>query len=153
MAQAQWIGGTVQLGDGVVTDRTVASAAAIAYTKVQQVHKHGTNFALAIGGTPAAREEIVFVPSNSGTVTGFKCLCNDTGSSASVTFDLKKNGSSVLSGLVTITNATTDKAVQSGSITGTTFVSGDVFSIALAVSSTTGMTGPYAWGEFAEVGV
>lgn len=138
---------------GVVTNDSVNATAALAYTKLQGIHKHGTTFALALGGTPAAREEIVFVASNSGTITAFKCLCNDTGSSASVTFDLKKNGSSVLSGVVTITNATTDKAIQSGTLSGTTFVAGDIFSIALAVSSSTGMTGPYAWGEFAEVGV
>jgi len=69
-----------------------------------------------------------------------------------VTFDLKKNGSSVLSSVVTVTNATSDRAVVAGTITTSTIAIGDVISIELAVSSSTGMQGPFAWAVIEENG-
>lgn len=152
MAAGQLIGFTnFQAPSGSVTDDALSANSPAGVTKTRHLHDKGTNFALAIGGTPAAREEIVYTAKAAGTIRNFNALCNDTGTSASVTFDLKKNGTTVLSGVITITNATTDKATQAGSLSSTTYVAGDVFSIALAVSSSTGMTGPYAWAQFDEV--
>jgi hypothetical protein len=65
---------------------------------------------------------------------------------------LKKNGTTVLSSVVTITNATADRAVVDGTISNTTVAVGDVLSIAFAVSSSTGMQGPFAWCTIEENG-
>jgi hypothetical protein len=54
--------------------------------------------------------------------------------------------------VVTITNATGDKAVIDGTLSGTTLAVGDILSIALAVSSSTGMQGPFAWCTIEESG-
>lgn len=145
--------GTLQLDAGSVTNEHISSSASniIDSDKLQHLHKAGTHFDLAIGGTPAAREEIVYVcEAATATVRGFHCLLNVDGSSTSVTFDLKKNGSSILSSVVTITNTTGDRAVQDGTISNAALVAGDVLSIALAVSSSTGASGPYAWVEIDE---
>lgn len=145
--------GVFQPDAGSITNEHISSSSSniIDADKIQHLHKAGTNFALAIGGTPAAREEIVYTCEAAGaTIRGFHCFLNVDGSSTSVTFDLKKNGSSILSSVVTITNSTGDRAVQDGTISNAALVAGDVLSIALAVSSSTGASGPYAWVEIDE---
>jgi hypothetical protein len=144
---------------GSITTRDVTTTAADVLTRdqVRHLHKAGTSFALAVGGTPATREEIIFTASTSGTVRAFKCLMEDTGTAASSTFDLKKyatggsTGSSVLSAAVTVSNADTDNTPKSGTINSASFVAGDVFTILLTVSTSTGAAGPYAWAEFDEL--
>jgi hypothetical protein len=103
-----------------------------------------------IGGTPTTREEIVYVASQAGTVRGFAALLNETGTSSSITFDLKKNGVTMLSSVVTITNATADRAVTAGTLSVTSFAADDVLSISMAVSSSTGAQGPFAFIELEE---
>ena len=146
------ITGTIQLDAGSVEDQHISSGTRIDADKQQHLYRASTNFDLAIGATPVAREEIVFVCEAAGTIRQFAALCNDTGTAASVTFDLKKNGTTVLSSVVTITNATGDKAVIDGTLSATTLAVGDILSIALAVSSSTGMQGPFAWCTIEESG-
>ena len=150
MPGARWTGGTFTLEAGVVVNESIASSAAIDADKMQHVYKPGTGFGFVIGGTPTTREEIVFVASQAGTIRGFGALLYDTGTSTSITFDLKKNGSTVLSGVVTITNATADRAVQAGTLSVTSFAADDVLSISMAVSSSTGAQGPFAFIELEE---
>lgn len=138
-------GGVLTLDDGTIVDSYISNSTKIDADKMQHCYHRGTGFALAIGGTPATREEIVFTATQAGTIRSFNALCNDTGTAASVTFDLKKNGTTMLSSVITITNATTDKATQSATLSVTTFAAGDILSIALTVSTSTGMVGPYAW--------
>jgi hypothetical protein len=146
------ITGTIQLDAGSVEDQHISSGTRIDADKQQHLYRASTNFALAIGATPVAREEIVYVCEVAGTIRQFAALCNDTGTAASVTFDLKKNGTTVLSSVVTITNATGDKAVIDGTLSATTLAVGDILSIALAVSSSTGMQGPFAYCTIEESG-
>jgi hypothetical protein len=146
------ITGTIQLDAGSVEDQHISSGTRIDADKQQHLYRASTNFDLAIGATPVAREEIVYVCEVAGTIRQFAALCNDTGTAASVTFDLKKNGTTVLSSVVTITNATGDKAVIDGTLSATTLAVGDILSIALAVSSSTGMQGPFAWCTIEESG-
>lgn len=150
MAEARWFGGTFQLPSGVITDDNVASGAALDADKMQHLYKPYTNFDLAIGATPVAREEIVFTASTSGTIRAFHCLLNDTGTSTDVDFDLNVNGSSVLSAVVTITNGDSDGAVSDGTISSATLAADDIVSISLAVNSSTGAQGPFAWVEIQE---
>ena len=116
----------------------------ISTDKVQSLIYKDTNFNLAIGATPVAREEIRYLCRGDGDIRGFHALLNETGSSTSVSFDLKKNGVSVLSSVVTITHADADRSRHDGTLSSTTFVADDVLSISMAVSSSTGAQGPYA---------
>lgn len=151
--------GTSTVLPGTLTYREHSTAADDALTRdqVRHLYKGFSNFALAVGGTPATREEIVFVASSAGVIREFKCGMEDTGTSASSTFDLKKyatggsTGASVLSAAVTVSNADTDNSPKSGTISSSTFVAGDVFTIALSVSTSTGAAGPFAWALFDEV--
>jgi hypothetical protein len=150
MPGARWTGGTFTLEAGVVVNESIASSAAIDADKMQHVYKPGTNLGFAIGATPTTREEIVYVASQAGTVRGFAALLNETGTSSSITFDLKKNGVTMLSSVVTITNATADRAVTAGTLSVTSFAADDVLSISMAVSSSTGAQGPFAFIELEE---
>lgn len=144
--------GTLTLDNDSVSNENVASDAAIGVAKQRHRHKPGTNFDLAIGATPVAREEIIYVAKNAGTVESFHGLLNDTGTSTSVSFDLKKNGTTILSATADVTHSDADRTVKDGTISTPSFVADDVFSIALTVSSSTGAQGPFAWAEFDEAG-
>ncbi len=143
------------LQTNIIGNDQVKTDAAIEATKVEHMQKVGTNFATAIGGTPATREEVVFVASKACSLKAFHCLLNDTGTTTNIDFDLKKNGTTVLSSVVNITQATTDKAVQDGTLTAspTSLAVDDIISISMAVTSSTGAQGAYAWAEIEEVGV
>jgi hypothetical protein len=138
--------GTIILDSGTVADGNFSNASADRLQSSKQIHviKAFTNFDLAIAATPVAREEVVYVAPAAATVKLFRAMCNDTGTSSSVTFDLKKNGTTILSGTIGITHADADRVVKDGAFASTSLAADDVLSIQLAVSSSTGMQGPYA---------
>ena len=131
---------------GIIADGHFSNASADRLTSAKQIHvvKAFTNFDLPIGSTPVAREEIVYVAPAAATVKLFRAMLYDTGTSTSVTFDLKKNGTTILSGTISITHSDADKVVKDGSISNVSLAADDILSIALAVSSSTGAQGPYA---------
>jgi len=137
--------GSIQLDAGSVKNEHILSTERIDADLQQHLYSCFTNFALAITGTPVAREEILFVAEVAGTIRQFAGLAVVDGSAASVTLDLKKNGTTCLSSVVTITNATGDGTVVDGTLSVTTVAVGDRLSVALAVSSSTGMQGVCAW--------
>jgi hypothetical protein len=144
--------GTLSVGAGIITNEHLSSAAAVDSDKLQHLHKCGTAFGFVIGGTPTTREEIVYVcEAAAAVVRGFHCLLNVDGSSTSIAFDLKKNGTTILTGTVTITDSTGNRTVQDGTLSSSALVAGDVLSIAMTVSSSTGAQGPYAWAEVDEL--
>ena len=147
---ARWTGGVLTIDSGSVTNESVASSAALDADKMQHCYKPGTCFGFAIGGTPTTREELVYVASQAGTIRAFNALLNVDGSSTSITFDLKKNGTTMLSSVVTVTSSTGDRVPVSGTLSSTTFAADDVLSISMTVSSSTGAQGPYAWIELEE---
>jgi hypothetical protein len=144
--------GNITFDTSDISNDAISATTLLDNDKLQHLYKIFTNFDLAVTGTPVARHEIVCVVDKAGTIRNFNALCYDTGTSASVTFDLKKNGVSVLSSVVTITNATSDRAVVAGTISTATLAIGDVLTIELAVSSSTGMQGPFAWAVIEENG-
>lgn len=139
------ITGSINLDAGTVENRHVAEDAAIDASKVKHSYSPGTGFALAIGGTPATREEIVHVANSAGTVRGFHAMLNDTGTTTNIDFDLKKNGVSILSAAVNIVHGDADRLVKDGVLSGVVLAADDVLSIAMTVTSATGAQGPFAW--------
>jgi hypothetical protein len=138
------------LDAGTITNDSIATAAAIDADKLQHCYKPHTNFGFVIGGTPTTREEIVYVASQAGTIRAFNCLLTVDGSSTSIAFDLKKNGTTMLSSAVTLTHSTGDGVVTAGTLSVTTFAADDRLSISMTVSSSTGAQGPFAWIELEE---
>lgn len=131
-----------------ITDEHMASTAGVAASKLVHRYKPWTNFDLAIGGTVTDREEIVFVADYACEIQGFHVRLNGAATTGTTSFDLKKNGSTILSGTVNITSSE-GTAVQDGTLSATTLAAGDVLSIELSNSSGDG-TGPFAWVEIDE---
>jgi len=142
--------GELTPGSGDIIDEHVSSAAAIAVTKIKHAYMPGTNFGFVIGGTPTTREEVVHVAASAGTIRGFHSMLNDSGTNTAIAFDLKKNGTTVLSAPISAVHGDGDRTVLDGTLSVTTFVADDVLSISMTVTSSTGAQGPYAWAAIAE---
>lgn len=141
----RWSGGTFTLDNGIVGNDAIAANAAIDADKMQHVYKPGTAFGFAIGGTPTTREEIVFIASQAGTIRGFHALLNESGTSTDIDFDLKKNGVSILTAVLTIVHGDGDGTVMDGTLSSTSLAADDILSISMTVTSSTGAQGPFAW--------
>lgn len=135
---------------GTFYDRHLNSAAALDADKMQHCYKVSTVFNLATTGTPVTSTQTLYVASQAGTLREFKSMNVAAGSSASMTYDLQKNGVSVLSAVNTHTNADSANQVKTATITTASFSAGDVFKVVLTVSSSTGATGPFATAAFEE---
>lgn len=140
-------------GTNTVSGEAIKDDADIRVSQTRHLHKPGTNFGFAIGGTPTAKEEIVYVAKGAALVRNFAALLNDTGTTTSVTFDLKKNGTTILSSVITITHSETDKVAYVATLVSspTALVAGDILSVELAQTDNTGAQGPFAWAEIEEV--
>jgi len=146
--------GTLTLDQGSVENRHVSGTVGneILADKLQPYFAPCTNLGFAIGATPTTREEIVHVCKYAGVIRGFHALLNDTGTTTSITFDLKKNGTTVLSAVATITHSDADRLVKDGPLSGgsVAVVAGDVLSVLMTVTSSTGAQGPHAWASLTE---
>jgi len=149
---ATFSGGTLIPDAGSLTDQYIASNAAISVDKQQHAYKARTDFGAKIGDTPVTVEKIVHVASQAGTLRNFNAMLNVTGSASSMTFDLKKNGVSVLTSVITLTNTNSNRQVVTVVPATVAFVAGDVLSIALTVTTSTGAQGPFAWASLSESG-
>lgn len=146
----RWSGGTITYDAGSIVDQHISSSAAIDADKMQHVHKAFCNFGLEYNATPAAKVFVVYTATAAGTIRDVGAGLYDTGTSTSITFDLKKNGVSVLSSVITVTHSDSDRATVNGTLSGTSFADGDVFTMHLATSSTTGAQGPFMFADFEE---
>lgn len=127
-----------------IFDADIGANAGIQSSKMQHAHLKDTNLNFAIGATPTSVEYIEHIANGVETVLGFHAGCNATGSAASVTFDLLKNGVSILSAPITVANTDPSKVKKNATIASPTLADGDVLSIKLIVTTSTGMQGPYA---------
>lgn len=152
MASGQVIGFTgFAAPSNTIGDDAMNANSPAGVTKTRHLHHKGTGFGLVIGGTPVTAEYTIHRAAAAGTVRNFRAYLTVDGTSTSITYDLKKNGTTILSGVVTLTHSTGDGVAVAGSISGATYVAGDKFSIAQTVSSATGATGPWAEAEFDEL--
>lgn len=151
MATLRISGGTITLPSGTITDDAISTTAAIDVDKMQVLMKPFTNFGFAFDATPTTRTEVVFIASSAGVIRGFHAGLYDTGTSTSVAFDMKKNGTTVLSSAVTVTHSQSDRSINDGTISVTSVAADDVITFVMTVSSSTGAQGPFAFAEIQEV--
>ena len=139
--------GTFLPDPGSIKNTHISNNAAdiIDAAKVQPWHQAATNFGLKIGDTPATAEYVVYTAEGNETVLGFHIQMT-SGASTNITFDLKKNGSSILSAVVSYTTAGT-RTKSDGTLSSTSLVAGDQLSIAMTVTAATGASGPRAWAN------
>jgi hypothetical protein len=133
-----------------ITNTMIAPGASGSYilsTKVQQQWQK----TYAQPNTTATTETRVVhvVYGAAGTILGFRAgsiVANLT--TATVTVDLKKNGVSVLTAVITLDNANTARVAEAGTLSTTALVAGDVLEV---VITATAAGGTLATGVFCQV--
>lgn len=139
-------GGTIPITypiDG--SDVSSAPTNLIPYSAVQSPRMNDCNFGTKLDAAPTTGKWLVHVANGAESILGFYCGCDNTGTaSASVTFDLLKNGTTILAAPVTVDYNDPDQTKKSGVLTSTSLIDNDILSVSIIVSASTGMAGPFA---------
>lgn len=124
-----------------VENEHVAENASIDYKKL--LHQHRKIYAQESATTAAVESRVIHVTHGlTGTALAFKAgsvVANIGNSTISV--DLKKNGSSILSAPISLTSSNTARQLVSGTISSPGLVVGDVLEVSIAVSAGSGTLG------------
>ena len=142
------IAGTLVFGssaNGSIGDSQYGTSSPMALTKARHLLAHTENFGLDITATVTNEERIVFYIERATTLRAFKAGVRVAATTGTTSFDLKKNGTTILTGTVDITSAD-GTTPESGVLASTALVAGDVMSIEMANSSGDG-TGAFAFVE------
>jgi len=143
---------TMAIPSGTIIDDDVNAAADIVTTKMQ--HQYAKNYSQAGGSTSVAEQRVIHTPYGAtGTVVAFVAgvITLDIGASTT-TVDLKKNGTSVLSAVITLDSGNTVRVVEAGTISTAAYVAGDCFEVVVACTPGGGTQskGVYAQAIFRE---
>lgn len=132
---------------GSIVDASVNAAAAIAATKCKQ--RRHKNYAQPNTTATAETRVIHTVYGATGTVQSFKAgsIGANVGA-ATITVDLKKNGTTILSAAISLTSSTSALAEVAGTISSAGLVEGDVLTV---VTTATAGGGTLGTGLFAEI--
>ncbi len=133
---------------GCVNDQAVQAGAGIQASKLQ--HRHQLTYGQP-GGSASITERKVFhvVYGATAQILAFRAGTRTANAgAATVTFDCYKNGSSVLSGVVTTNSGTAGYALVAGTVTSANLVAGDVLEVVTVATAGGGTLGN---GAFAEV--
>lgn len=150
------ITGSVPPGTLTYREHSTTNGDQLTRDQMRHIHAKTTDFGKKVGDTPASGEYLLHVAVTDGFVRSFSCGNLESGSSASMTFDLKKyatggnSGSSILSAAVTVTSSDTDNTPKPGTINTVAYNAGDRFYALLTVSSATGALSPEALAVFDE---
>jgi len=132
------------LPDESIGDDHVEAGAGIQQSKLE--HQHRASYGQP--NTTATTETVVlFVARAGGTVLQFVGgMVGANVGAATVTFDLKKNGTTVLTGVVTLDSADAAYATVAGTLVATpTYVAGDVFTVVITATAGGGTLGTGAF--------
>jgi hypothetical protein len=137
---------------GSVDNAAVKALAGIDATKL--VHIHRAVYAQPSGSVSVAESKVVHVVHGStATLVGFKAgSVSACVGGATITVDLKKNGTTVLSATIVLDNTNTARVVEAASLSTTAAVAGDVFEVVVTVAAGGGTigSGVFAYAEFYE---
>jgi hypothetical protein len=130
-----------------IKDAHVAADAGLQTNKME--HKHRKSYSQPLSAAASETKTLHVVIGTTGTVKAFKAgsitVC---AGNATVTLDLKKNGTSILSAVITLNNANTARIAVAGTISSTTLAAGDWLEV--VITATIG-TGTLATGVFCEL--
>ncbi len=119
-------GGGVQVGSNSVTDSSVAAGAGIAASKLE----HQYVITEKQVGSAADETRIMHIAQGDGDIVGVKAACIGVAvGSATCTVDVKKNGTTILTGVITLNSSSVTLVAQSGTLATTTYGDGDVFTV------------------------
>jgi len=139
-------GTTVTIPDGTIVNAKVSAAAAIVATKL--VHRVPISFSQNMGQVVASETRPVYTAIAGGTIIDLQVapITAPTGGDLQYTVDLQKSTAggafaTVLSSVVTCSSSSTDRTVQSGTISSAAFVATDVLQIVITASGSSGTQG------------
>lgn len=128
--------GTLTLPSGIVTNANLVAYANLDISKLR--HRVDETLSQGSATTAAAQSNPIYVAKAAGTITGLEvgAVVANIGAAA-CTVDLKKNGTSVLTGgtPVSLTNATAAYATVAASITTAAYAAGDVFELIITATA------------------
>lgn len=122
-------------------------------TAAKQEHQHERTLAQVHGSASVSERRVLHVARGAGTITSFRAgLIVANVGAATVTVDLRKNGTTVLSSVITLNSSTATYAKVDGTISSASFVAGDVFEVVITSTAGGGTLGQgvFAQGIFRE---
>ena len=136
----------ISLPDNSVYDRHILAGANIAATKLQQSPR--VTYSQDLGQTAQAAEEVLhFVYGSVGTLVRFCAgMVTPCSGDATVTVDLRKNGTSVLQSPITLDSSQSGYETVNAIFSTTSVAAGDVLSIHISVNAGTGSLGSGLFG-------
>lgn len=130
---------TVRLPDGTVDNAKVAASADIDHTKLEHQHRAS----LSQNGTAASvTVPLAAIRGAAGTILSVRAgtITACTGN-ATITVDVKKNGVTVLTAVITLDNANTARVVEAGTLSVTSLAAGDFLEAVVVATVGTGVLG------------
>jgi hypothetical protein len=125
---------------GSITDAMIQGNAGIDATKLD--HQHQPVYAQPHGTAAITERQVIHVAKSAGEVVqiqaGVVVACVGA---ATITVDLRKNGTTVLTGAITIDNGDAAYAEVAGTVSVTTYVAGDVFEVVVTATAGGGTLG------------
>ena len=125
---------SVTLPDGCVDDDAIEASAGVDADKLEHQHRRGWSQP----NTTATSETRVLhvVHGATGSVVAFEAGSTVANiGAATVTLDLKKNGTSILTSVITLDNANTAYVVEAGAIATASLVDGDVLTVVIVATA------------------
>ena len=129
---------------GTFVDTDFALGAGLQASKMKHQDQKTIDFHLASNGTPVTRTVTAFRAQGPGSLRAFAAFLTVTGTSTSVVFDVKVNGSSVLTSTITIVDTDANEQLFTTTFNAATLNSGDIVTVIMTVSSASGAQGPVA---------
>jgi len=134
------------IAPGTVVDSHIAAGANLAASKLQ--HQYEKTFGQPLTAATSETRVIHVCKGAVGEVVAFKAgSIGVAAGNATVTVDLKKNGASILTAVITLDNANTTYIAEDAALSFTALAAGDVLSVTTV--ATIG-TGTLPTGVFAE---
>ena len=127
-----------------VGDDQVSSASPISADKLK--HQYLPTYSQP-NTTATTETRVIHVARAAGTIEGFRAgSIAPCSGAATITFDLRKNGTTVLSSVITLDNANTARVIEAGTLSGSpTVVAGDVLEVVITATAGGGTLGTGAF--------
>lgn len=132
---------------GVIGNREISNTTGHEIEADRQWHltDYTERFGLGIAATPTTQSVVLFYAEKGGKLADVQALLNDSGTSTAVTFDLLKNGLTILSSPISVVHGTGDRTPVAASFASSTaheYAEGDVISCTVTATSTADAQGP-----------
>lgn len=134
----------ITIPNGGITNPMIATAAGIEATKLE--HQYSFGHYQTTGTAVVAAVQDFFIARSTGTIVQFEAAVTGaiaTGGDRTVTCDLQKSTAAgafatVLSSTIVLDNTSVLRTLEAGTISGTTFIDGDILRFVITVAGAAG---------------